>query len=443
MTANPNAVAALAVGLDPNVLARLQALDPNFGRGNVPALAAGVRSPYAIIGYKGKVWTVRYNGETRQVLRETQPGMPPEPEAFLDVVIVDASPMLSKTFYASGYVEGSTEAPDCSSINGITPDAGVKAKQAETCALCPQNVWGSSTNESTGKKGKACSDGRRIAVVPIRDITNESFGGPMMLRIPPASLQAGQQYASKLAPLGVDTHMVATRISFDVKEAYPSFVFTAIRVLTPDEFATVLKMRETSETKAILYNSTAGADVPALPPPDNGRADVSAVQGIAPPVAPPAAAAPLPGATPTPPAPPPAPPAAAAPAPAPTPPAPPPAPAPEPEPAWTFSPDGKLRWRPGMAGWEPVPAMQAPEPTPTPPAPPPAPPAAAAPPPAPAPEPEPAWTFSPDGKLRWRPGMAGWEPVPVPASVAGTSETGTSPAALDDMLAKLGVSAAA
>jgi len=61
----------------------------------------------------------------------------------LDVVIVNAAPKVSRTFYAGQYVEGETKAPDCWSADGDLPDAKAENPQSKSCATCPQNVKGS------------------------------------------------------------------------------------------------------------------------------------------------------------------------------------------------------------------------------------------------------------------------------------------------------------
>ena len=210
-------------------------------------LAAGVASGYGIISYRGKVWRIKHRGEERDVMRPDGDG----PAHSIEVVIVRSSTNLSKIFYKDGYKEGSTESPDCFSTNGLTPDASSKAKQANTCAGCPQNAWGSRITPA-GKPGKACSDSKRATVVPLADLTNEAYGGPMLLRIPAASLQDAATYATTLAQLGYPLEAVATRIAFDTKEAYPKFVFSAIRPLTDAEADQVLALRNDPRVTRIL-----------------------------------------------------------------------------------------------------------------------------------------------------------------------------------------------
>ena len=131
-------------------------------------LGNGVMSSYGIVGYRGKVWSIKHQGKETQLMREDGDG----PRGSIEVVVVKAASAISKIFYAGGYQDGSNSPPDCWSTNGVTPDASAQNKQCGTCAQCPMNAWGSRVTEA-GKQGKACSDSRRIAIVPVNDMGNE------------------------------------------------------------------------------------------------------------------------------------------------------------------------------------------------------------------------------------------------------------------------------
>lgn len=231
-------------------------------------LGAGVASSYGVMGYKGKVWSTRFGGVDTPLMRDDGDGA----RGSIEVVIVKAAAPISKIFYKGGYVEGSTAAPDCWSATGVTPDASVQNKCHATCADCPMNAWGSRVTDA-GKQGKACADSRRIAVVPVADIDNELFGGPMLLRIPAASLKDLKAYGDLLNSYQYPYYACATRISFDPKEAYPKFVFNAIRPLTDAEGAKILALRDDKRVSTVLNESSdqrvaaaaPAASVPASP----------------------------------------------------------------------------------------------------------------------------------------------------------------------------------
>jgi hypothetical protein len=210
-------------------------------------LGQGVASSYGIIGYRGKVWSTKYQGVETPLMREDGDGA----RGSIEVVIVKAAAAIAKIYYKNGYQDGANMAPDCWSSDGIKPDAAAQGKVSPTCANCPMNAWGSRVTDA-GKPGKACSDSRRIAVVPLNDMHNEMLGGPMLLRVPAASLKDLKAYGDLLNGYNFPYYAVATRISFDPAEAYPKFVFSAIRPLTNDEALTIAELRNDRRVSTVI-----------------------------------------------------------------------------------------------------------------------------------------------------------------------------------------------
>jgi len=226
----------------------------NFGQ--VPAvfankpipndLAAGIMGGFGVVSIRGKAWHIKYRGEEQTLMRPDGDGA----VSFIDAVIVRAAPHLSKIFYKNGYVEGSTDRPDCWSADSIRPDPTVPDMQSPTCGTCPQNVWGSKITPA-GKPSRACADSKRLAVVPLHDIDNEAYGGPMLLRIPPASLADVANYAQKIGALGYPYYAVATRIQFDVQSEYPRLILSASRVLSDEEAEKIAALQENRQDNTI------------------------------------------------------------------------------------------------------------------------------------------------------------------------------------------------
>lgn len=211
--------------------AHLRQLAANNSLGN-EALSSGVSGGYPIVSYKGKVWHISEGGVSTLVSRPGEDGIP---APYLDVVIVKANPNLSKIYYQGGYVEGSDSKPTCYSNDGIAPAADAVAKQCQTCAACPHNIWGSRISEAGGK-GKSCTDARRVAIAPAG-----SLDYPMLLRIPAATLKDLAAYADTLSRRGVPYYAVVTRIGFDHTVAHPKFTFKSVRYLEAGEFDAVQK----------------------------------------------------------------------------------------------------------------------------------------------------------------------------------------------------------
>lgn len=221
--------------------------------------AAGIESGYAVMKYKGKVWALEYRGEHKPLMRPDGDG----PANSIDVVVVFASAVKSKLYYA-GYNDGASDRPICFSSNGVTPDQRSQQKQSNACAVCPKNQRGSRIDENGQARGTACRDNKRVAIVPLADLENEVYGGPMLLRIPAASLNDFAQFTTKLEHMGLPYCAVGVKIAFDPEQAYPKFLFSAIRALTDDEADVILSLRDSPQVKRIINEDSGQAATPQV-----------------------------------------------------------------------------------------------------------------------------------------------------------------------------------
>jgi hypothetical protein len=228
-------------------------------------LADGIQTSFAILGYRGKVWRMKYQGNEQDLMRVVDGVEEPVPS--VAVILVRAASGLSKNWYEKGYVEGSNEAPDCYSVNGINPEPTSPKRQSPVCATCPHNQFGSRVSADGTGRGKACGDSKRIVIVPEGDIDNEDNGGPMLLRIPAASLGDLGKYALELERAGYPYMGVSTRLYFDSAQAYPKILMKAVRPLTDEQFAKIEALYEDPRTLRILDGSAAPTDAAALPAP--------------------------------------------------------------------------------------------------------------------------------------------------------------------------------
>lgn len=242
-------------------------------------LSGGVTSGFPILSYKGKVWRVRKGGEELMHTDENGDALPS-----IEVVLVQANPHPSKIYYATQYEEGSNEAPTCFSNDGLKPDASVQEPQNNVCATCPMNAWGSRITPQ-GKKARACSDARRMAVVFAKDLyENGTECQKFLLRVPPASLNPLKDYAEKvLAPKGIPFFGIVTRIGFDVNAAHPQFVFRPARFLNDEEGEAIAQLRGSEDVRRILAEAQ---EFPAAAPAAEAEGGGSADAGVAPSPAP-------------------------------------------------------------------------------------------------------------------------------------------------------------
>lgn len=200
---------------------------------------------YPTVSIKGKVFTLKRGDEKTLI---TKPDAPDEPASSLEVVILKAGPAgdkLSKVYYATGFSEGSDAKPDCYSNDGIAPGVNAVNPQCKTCAACPKNMWGSHVSED-GKKGKACSDSKRLAIAPAGQIND-----PMLLRVPAASLKALTAFGQELAKRGVPYQAVVAKIGFDYTVAHPALTFKAVGFIDESTMSEVKEMMDSDLVQRI------------------------------------------------------------------------------------------------------------------------------------------------------------------------------------------------
>jgi len=250
------------------------------------------------------------DGDTTTTLMDPPPagapvGTPHTPKMLLRAVIVAANPAVSKLYYEGDWAEGEQREPDCSSDNGVAPDAHIATPQNDKCATCPKNQWGSKISKATGKEVKACSDLKNLALLPAEDLGFKAAG----LSVTPSALKDWGNYVKALTNRNVPVNAVVTNIMFDHTASHPKLTFSFGGVLTAEQYAKVLARTQGDDVKAIVAPSR--TIVPLLPAPAQPVAPV--VSPVAPvQVAPAVPAAPVGfGAPPSAPAAPVTPPAAA------------------------------------------------------------------------------------------------------------------------------------
>lgn len=215
-----------------------QVLDPN-----AESLADGIGSSYGIVGYKGKVWSLRLRGESYTFTRPDDGS----PAAFLDVIILRSPTYKSKSFYPPGtFQDGQIGTrPVCAALDGVTPDADILTPQSTACATCPKNVF---KVNAEGRKTRDCSDYKRLAVLILPSLTKPLLGAalmePVFLRVPAASLNDLALLGEAMQAQGFHYSTYITRIGFNPEKPHPQMTFRALQPLTDREAPMVLPMRE-------------------------------------------------------------------------------------------------------------------------------------------------------------------------------------------------------
>lgn len=218
------------------------------------AAAGGVRAGgFPTISIKANKFSIKDGDETTPLMNPpTAPGQPALPMMCLEVVIVDANPALSHTFFAGEYVEGENKEPDCRSANGITPDADVATKQNAVCATCPQYQWGSKISKLSGKPIRACGDSKQLAVIPAADLNYKMLG----LQIKAGSLGNWGKYIQALTGRGYGVSTLVTNITFD-QSANGVLNFSFNRFLTEAEYNKVNERKNGDDVRLIVAQTRA------------------------------------------------------------------------------------------------------------------------------------------------------------------------------------------
>ena len=205
----------------------------------------GESFPLPFLSIKGKEFRFRKDGQEVNTRKRE-----------LSVVMLAARPAVSKRFYAKKYESGADEAPDCSSMDGVTPD--VAEPVSSTCAKCPNNAWGSKITEG-GKEGKACADYKRVILWAVDTLPDN----PLVLDLSATNMRFSKEqrkdrsemdfktYVEMLKKHGMAPHQVVTNVSFTAAE-YPQLCFAMERFVTEEEWEQIGKLREGDDIAQVL-----------------------------------------------------------------------------------------------------------------------------------------------------------------------------------------------
>jgi len=221
------------------------------------------------ITLRGRVFRLIDGG--KEIAKNTDPSM--------DVVIVNGSRTVQKSYYAAEYNPDETSVPDCWSSDGERPDADATDPQHSHCKECPQAIKG-----SAGVGRAACRYSMRLAVV-----LSKNIGGDIYQLILPQKSLFGQgdvdhmpflQYAKYVAQSGYNLNMLSTRLTFDTDSDFPKLVFNRSEFLDQDNYNTAVAQGETQiAINAGKLNFTKKSDAPALPklvaPPGSAAAEIA------------------------------------------------------------------------------------------------------------------------------------------------------------------------
>jgi len=239
MSATETALAQIPQNIPAHVVSLEQARAMNADA--IQGISTGFPPSIRIKGSKFRI--VDGNGE-ETVLKATDLAE----NEYLPIVVLAAKAGLYKTFYAAAYDPNQTEAvaPDCFSMDGITPDPSVAKPVCGTCAGCPNNAFGSGRNQAgQPTKGKACSDNKILAVA--------YKGLVYQFKIPPASLKNFGVYVKNLTTRGVPLGNVMTYVGFDDNADYSVFQFRVGGWIPENAMERFMDLAQSQEVQDIIH----------------------------------------------------------------------------------------------------------------------------------------------------------------------------------------------
>ena len=182
----------------------------------------------------------------------------------MEIVIVNASPNVSRTFYAKAWDPKADAAPpDCWSNDGERPDASVKEPQSPMCMNCPQDIAGSGQGST-----KACRKNRRIAVALAADLNGDVYQMTLQSKSifydakKPGDLDhmPFDQYVRYVGSQGYNLNTLVTEMRFDEDSTVGKLFFRPVRFLEKDEWEVAKKQGETKTAKSAITMTVAQAD---------------------------------------------------------------------------------------------------------------------------------------------------------------------------------------
>jgi len=203
-------------------------------------------------------------GANKFVLKVNGTEISKTPTNKLEVVIVNASKHVSRTFYAKAWDPKADAAPpDCWSNDGEKPDPSVKEPQNASCIGCQQDINGSGQGNT-----KACRKNRRIAVALASDLEGDVYQMTLQSKSifydmkDPGDLEhmPFNQYAKYVGSQGYNLNTLVTEMRFDEDSTVGKLFFRPVRFLEKHEWDVAVKQGDSSAAKNAVTMSVATGD---------------------------------------------------------------------------------------------------------------------------------------------------------------------------------------
>jgi hypothetical protein len=203
-------------------------------------------------------------GANKFVLKVNGTEISKTPTNKLEIVIVNASKHVSRTFYAKAWDPKADAAPpDCWSNDGEKPDPTVKEPQNSSCIGCQQDINGSGQGNT-----KACRKNRRIAVALASDLNGDVYQMTLQSKSifydmkDPGDLEhmPFNQYAKYVGSQGYNLNTLVTEMRFDEDSTVGKLFFRPVRFLEKHEWDVAVKQGDSAAAKNAVTMSVASGD---------------------------------------------------------------------------------------------------------------------------------------------------------------------------------------
>ena len=203
-------------------------------------------------------------GANKFVLKVNGTEISKTPTNKLEVVIVNASKHISRTFYAKAWDPKADAAPpDCWSNDGEKPDPSIKEPQHNNCVGCPQDINGSGQGAT-----KACRKNRRIAVALASDLGGDVYQMTLQSKSifydmkTPGDLEhmPFNQYAKYVGTQGYNLNTLVTEMRFDEDSTVGKLFFRPVRFLEKHEWEAAVTQGESAAAKSAITMSVPSSD---------------------------------------------------------------------------------------------------------------------------------------------------------------------------------------
>ena len=190
----------------------------------------------------------------------------------LEVVIINASKHISRTFYLKAYdpKDNTGAAPDCWSNDGERPDPSARDPQNATCMGCSQDIEGSGQG-----KTKACRKNRRVAVALASDLGGDVYQMTLQSKSIFYDMKAPgdldhmpfNQYGKYVGSQGYNLNTLVTEMRFDEDSTVGKLFFRPVRFLEKAEWEQAKKMGDSPLAKSLITMTVAQSSSPKLAAP--------------------------------------------------------------------------------------------------------------------------------------------------------------------------------